>query len=80
MHGASDRFMVAPRRPADEQCVIGLRRLLHVVPNASDHGAVTEKNSVGAVSRLAKELLSHGQFVLELFVAAAKVRLQLTDR
>jgi len=80
MHGASDRFMVAAWRAADEQYVIGLRRVLDVIAKACGHCAVTEKSSVGAVSRLAKKLLSHGQFVLELVVAAAKVLLKIADR
>jgi hypothetical protein len=79
MYGTSDRFVVAARRPAYEQDIVGLRRLLNVIPKARGHCAVTKKNSVGAVSRLAKELLSHREFVLQLVVAPLKVFLQIAD-
>ena len=80
MHGASDGFVVAAWRSADEQRVVGPRRFLNVLSKAHGHGAVAQKDAVGAVSRLAKELLRHGQLVLQLLVAPAKLLLEITNR
>ena len=48
MHGAGDRFVVAAGRPADEQRLIGLRRLLHVVTKAG--GIINECEKCGNAS------------------------------
>jgi hypothetical protein len=40
MHSASDGLVIAARRPADEQSVIGRRRFLNVLPQAHGHWAV----------------------------------------
>ena len=73
MDGAGDGLVVAARRPADEQRLVGRRRVLDVLPQAHGHGAVAEQDAVGAVSRLAQQLLRHGQFVLQLLVALAQL-------
>ena len=62
------------------QRLVGRRRVLNVVPQAHGGGAVAEQDAVGAVARLAQQLLRDGQLVLQLLVAPAKLLLELANR
>jgi hypothetical protein len=79
VNGTRHRFVIAAWRPADQERVVGRRRVFDVAPQAEGDGAGAGQHALGPVPRLAQELLRDLQLELELLVAAAQLLLQRAD-